>query len=86
MLPERPQSKTRWGAISASAMPSRGCTGSGPRALLEMLSEFGAKRMCRFELEEMVGRYAELDAEVVRALGVDRMPPAPVPPPRLVER
>jgi hypothetical protein len=50
----------------------------GPRILYEALSEFAAARLCRFELEEPVGRYAELDPELVRALGADRWPPLPI--------
>jgi hypothetical protein len=44
----------------------------GPRPLAEYLTEIiaGADPMARLE------RYAELDADVVRRLGADRMPPS----------
>jgi len=50
----------------------------GPRVLFEALSELGAIRLCRFEIEELVARYAALDAATLRAAGADRMPPLPL--------
>ena len=54
----------------------------GARVLFEALREFGERRMVRFELEELVGRYASIDPLVLRATGADQWPP--LPPPRLV--
>jgi hypothetical protein len=49
----------------------------GPRILYQALCEFGETRLCRFELEELISRYAELDPELVRVLGADRWRPLP---------
>lgn len=49
----------------------------GPRVLYEALCEFGADRLCRFEIEELVARYAALDPERVRIVGADRWPALP---------
>jgi hypothetical protein len=40
--------------------------------------------MVRFEIEELVGRYAQLDPATLRTLGAERFPP--IPPLRLVHR
>lgn len=50
----------------------------GPRVFYELLVELGATRLCRFEIEELVGRYAELDPAVLSALGADRFPTLPL--------
>lgn len=51
----------------------------GPRATYELLAELGARRLCRSEIEQLVLAYAELDPEIVRAVGADRLPPLPLP-------
>jgi hypothetical protein len=51
----------------------------GPRAIYELLAELGARRLCRTEIEQLVGCYAALDPEMIRAVGADRLPPLPVP-------
>ena len=56
----------------------------GPRAVYELLAELGAKRLLRTEIEALVGYYADLDPERVRAFGAGQLPP--LPPLRLVER
>jgi hypothetical protein len=56
----------------------------GPRAVYELLVELAARRMVRFEIEELVGRYAQLDPATLRTLGAERFPP--IPPLRLVHR
>ena len=54
----------------------------GPRVLFELFAELGARRLLRTEIEQLVGCYAALDPEIVRAIGADRLPP--LPPPRLM--
>ena len=50
----------------------------GPRAVLEPLSEIGRARMCRVLIEQRVDAYCRLDPRVLRELGGDRLPPAPL--------
>ena len=46
------------------------------RVWLELLSELGAQRMIRSEIEALVRRYARrLNRETLVALGADQMPP-----------
>lgn len=54
----------------------------GSRAVYELLAELGARRLLRTEIEQLVGAYADLDPDIVRAVGTDRLPP--LPPLRLV--
>jgi hypothetical protein len=53
------------------------------RAVFELLTELGAQRLCHTEIEQLVGQYAALDPEQVRAVGAGRMPT--LPPLRLVD-
>ena len=46
----------------------------GARPVLEALLELDAGR----DLDDVLARYAELDPEIVRALGADRFPPLPL--------
>ncbi len=41
----------------------------GPRALGEFLAEIGATRSCRTEIDRRLARYANLNPEILRALG-----------------
>jgi hypothetical protein len=50
----------------------------GPRTLLELLREIGRERLISTYMEDKVGIYARLDAEILRALGGDRFPPRPL--------
>jgi hypothetical protein len=45
------------------------------RVLLEFLVEIRRERMLRADIEERVGRYAELDPGAVEALGGAQFPP-----------
>jgi len=56
----------------------------GPRVIYELLAELGARRLCRSEIEQLVGQYAQLDPKMLRAVWADRMPP--LPPLRVVPR
>lgn len=56
--------------------------GLGARALYELLVELGERRLCRTEIEGLVGYYAQLDPEIARIVGAGRLPP--MPPLRLV--
>jgi hypothetical protein len=56
----------------------------GPRAVYELLAELGASRLLRTEIEQLVGCYADLDPDIVRAVGADKLPP--LPPLRAVPR
>ena len=55
----------------------------GPRAVYECLAELGARRLCRTEIEALVGYYAALDRGLTRTVGADRLPP--LPPLRLID-
>ena len=50
----------------------------GPRSQCELLREIGDRYGCRAFIEERLKRYAELDPEIVAALGGDVFPPAPI--------
>ena len=50
----------------------------GPRAFGEMLAEIGEQRGCRTFIDQRLMAYAELDPEVVKALGADRFPRPPL--------
>jgi len=54
----------------------------GLRAIYELLAELGARRLCRTEIELLVGYYAALDRNTGRAVKAEQLPP--LPPPRLV--
>jgi len=56
----------------------------GPRAIYQLLTELAARRLLRTEIEQLVGYYAQLDPEIVRAVEADRLPPLPLP--RAVQR
>jgi hypothetical protein len=43
----------------------------GPRALLEMLREFGAERLIMTDLEQRVRRYAKFDPTALEMTGAD---------------
>ena len=46
----------------------------GPRPVLEALIEVGVGR----DIDDVLARFGKLDGAVVRALGADRFPPAPL--------
>lgn len=50
----------------------------GPRLLAEMLSEIGARRMLRSEIEAVVRRFARLSPAFLAAIGADPVPPADI--------
>ena len=50
----------------------------GPRALHEFFSEVAAERGIRTYLEDQIGAFANLDPDVLQALGGDRMAPNPI--------
>ena len=47
------------------------------------MAELGARRLCRTEIEALVGYYAALDRGLTRTVGADRLPP--LPPLRLID-
>ena len=50
----------------------------GPRSLYGFLAAVGAERSIRTYLEDRITDFASLDADVLAALDVDRMPLAPL--------
>jgi hypothetical protein len=50
----------------------------GARSVYELLREVGQAGACSTVIRSRVRRYAELDPEIVRAVGGDQMPPVPV--------
>ena len=50
----------------------------GPRAVYELLREIGQAGACPTFIKSRVSRYAELEPEIVRAVGGDQMPPVPI--------
>jgi hypothetical protein len=50
----------------------------GARVLFELLAELGRHHGIEDDIGRRLERYAELDPEVLRALGGDRFPPAPL--------
>jgi hypothetical protein len=46
------------------------------RVLYELLVELGAKHLIQTDIEQMVERYADLDIDLLKALGADRFPPS----------
>jgi hypothetical protein len=50
----------------------------GPRALHEYLLELGKKHGLQSEIRAQLERYAEIDPDVLRALGGDRSAPVPI--------
>lgn len=51
----------------------------GPRTLYQLLTELGAARMVRTEIEAMVERYVRrLDPDILRRLDGDRFRPPPL--------
>jgi hypothetical protein len=47
----------------------------GPRALYELLSELGATRLLRTQIEALVARYAGIDPMALAVTGGDRTQP-----------
>jgi hypothetical protein len=50
----------------------------GPAPLGHFLDELAAEAGCGYEIDRLLRRYATVDPRVVRALGGDRFPPAPL--------
>ena len=47
----------------------------GPRVVLELLVEIGCAHDCLPDVSKRLGRYAELDPRMVRAVRADRIAP-----------
>ena len=50
----------------------------GPRAFGELLAEIGEQRGCQTFIDRRLRAYAELDSEVIKALGADKFPVPPL--------
>jgi hypothetical protein len=50
----------------------------GPRATGELLREIGRDRMIMSDLEARLERFGRLDADIVKAIGADQLPPTPL--------
>jgi len=50
----------------------------GPRVLGELLGEIGRHHGIEADIDHRLGRYASLDRDILRAVGGDRWPAAPI--------